>query len=161
MKERSLAKKHEVARPAHGSRGAQESCNPCSYKTSTGGGSDDCHSIVPLDLSKETCDQIDVFFFDKEWSNVVVCHWPVQASTLFFFSTPKSLTSERPYALFFAHVDSLVRMAACSVGSRVEEKKPSKVGCRGKKQWRTSKNGLGALCWTWTHISLSLCERNV
>ena len=64
-------------------------------------------------------------------------YWPVQASSLLFFSIPKNLTSGRASCIV-AHFDSLVRMA------RVEDKKRSNVGFHGRKQWRTGNTSLGS-----------------
>ena len=59
---------------------------PRPYKAKTGVGCDGFHSKVSLDLTKET---------RGEQSG----NWQQQTCTTMFFSIPKNVTSERPFAL--------------------------------------------------------------
>ena len=58
-------------------------------------GCDGFHSKVPLDLAKETRQEVVEFWEKVEQSG----RWPQQACTTMFFLSPKSVTSERPIAL--------------------------------------------------------------
>ena len=68
---------------------------PRLYKANKGAVCDGFHPKVPLDLIKETREEIVEFLEKVEQSG----KWPQQASTTMFLLIPKIVTSERPIAL--------------------------------------------------------------
>ena len=126
------------------------------YKAKTRVGCDGFHSKVPLDLAKETRQEVVEFWEKVEQSG----RWPQQACATMFFLSPKSVTSERPIALMatmmrrrealraaeVAQWQYLYRIEwdatdgpnggrspACSVGS-VAGNGEVKISCRRKKE---------------------------
>ena len=65
------------------------------YKAKTGVGRDGFHPKVPLELTKETREEVLEFLEKVEQSG----KWPQQACTTMLFLIPKNVTSERPTAL--------------------------------------------------------------